>query len=108
MSLDFRFNQGTTGLDARGHRDLERLVAYLQRTRAGSVTLLGFSDATGAPEANVALSKSRAQSLADVLKARGVAIGTVDGLGNEMPVASNDTPQGRERNRRVEVWVSGS
>ena len=108
MSLDFRFNQGTTGLDARGQRDLDRLVAYLQRTRAGSVTLLGFSDATGAPEANVALSKSRAQSLADVLKARGVAIGTVDGLGNEMPVASNDTPQGRERNRRVEVWVSGS
>jgi PiT family inorganic phosphate transporter len=108
MSLDFRFDTGATALDARGQRDLDRLVAYLRTMRSPSVTLLGFSDAAGDDQANAELSRSRAKRIADALTARGVGVSTVDGLGEQMPVASNDTPQGRERNRRVEVWVSGS
>ena len=108
MSLDFRFGTGATALDARGQRDLDRLVTYLQTRRAPAVTLLGFSDSNGDSSANLELSRTRARHVADALSARGIQVTTVDGLGAQMPVASNDTPQGRERNRRVEVWVSGT
>jgi chemotaxis protein MotB len=52
---------------------------------------------------NVDLSKARAQSVADFLIAQGVppSIITVSGLGDAQPVASNDTAQGRSKNRRV-------
>jgi phosphate transport system substrate-binding protein len=43
--------------------------------------------------------------VADRLEAYGVHAAVIQGLGDQMPVASNDTPAGRDRNRRVEVWV---
>ena len=51
------------------------------------------------------VSRDRAKSLADRLEAYGVHAAVIEGLGDQMPVASNDTPAGRDHNRRVEVWV---
>ncbi|MGA2447116.1 MAG: inorganic phosphate transporter [Polyangiaceae bacterium] len=108
LSIDFRFASGTSQLDARGQRDLGRLVAYLRTLRSPNVKLLGFSDPAGDPSANVSLSRERASKIADLLTARGIDVKTVDGFGGVMPVADNDTEPHRQRNRRVEVWVSES
>jgi phosphate transport system substrate-binding protein len=71
------------------------------------VSLLGFSDSAGDVNSNAGLSRDRAKMVADLLSARGMDIGTVDGFGGVRPLAGNDTAEGRQRNRRVEVWVSG-
>ncbi len=51
------------------------------------------------------LSRERAKVVADRLTAYGVTPDVVESFGEAMPVASNDTPLGRDRNRRVEVWL---
>jgi phosphate transport system substrate-binding protein len=108
MSIDFRFGKGATDLDARGQRDLDRLVTSLHGMRNPAVTLLGFSDTAGDPQTNAQLSSQRATTIATELTARGIPLGTVQGMADAMPVGSNATGEGRRRNRRVEVWISGS
>jgi phosphate transport system substrate-binding protein len=66
---------------------------------------LGFADSSGSPQVNEELSKNRANVVAEEFRARGIKVTEVVGLGPERPVASNDTADGREKNRRVEVWL---
>jgi phosphate transport system substrate-binding protein len=68
--------------------------------------LIGFADAQGEEASNLALSRERAQSVASALAARGIAVPVVRWFGEEQPVGDNSTVAGRERNRRVEVWVT--
>jgi phosphate transport system substrate-binding protein len=105
-SVDFRFREGSHELDSRGARDLDRLVLYLRSQSQARVILLGFSDSQGDASDNTRISRERARSVAAELHARGVDAATVEGLGPERPVASNGTDAGRERNRRVEVWLA--
>ena len=104
-SLDFRFRTGSNEPDSRAGRDFERLVAYLAELRASKVLLLGFSDGSGSGAVNEKLSLARAQAVERELALRGVHPAQVRGFGAAMPVASNTTEDGRQRNRRVEVWV---
>jgi outer membrane protein OmpA-like peptidoglycan-associated protein len=67
--------------------------------------LLGFSDGKGARADNVALSQERVNTVQQQLAARGLHIDTVHVFGPDMPVADDSTPEGRQRNRRVEVWL---
>jgi phosphate transport system substrate-binding protein len=69
------------------------------------IALAGFSDAKGRPARNLALSRERAQAVALALRQRGVTKPEAVGFGAAAPVACDDTPQGLEKNRRVEVWV---
>ncbi len=105
LPLDFRFRGATTALDSKAYRDLDRVADFVKRG-ARLEALLGFSDDAAGDEAgNIALSKQRAQVIAGELEKRGVSAKQVEGLGNAQPVASNRTKQGREMNRRVEIWV---
>ena len=72
------------------------------------VTLNGYADNSGIEAINIPLSTQRAQKVADFLVAHGVAGSqlVVKGLGSVNPVAPNDTPEGRAKNRRVEIVVS--
>ena len=84
-------------------------VADKLKTCPGSrgVAVNGYSDNTGHYVINVPLSGSRAKSVADFLVAEGVAGDvTSQGLGSANPIASNDTPEGKAQNRRVEITVS--
>jgi len=107
MPIDFRFVANETQLDNEALADLDRVVAQL--TKAGSekdrVLLFGFSDSSGSYESNQALSQTRAQIVADELSRRGITPFIVAGFGSAMPVAANDTAEGREKNRRVEIWI---
>ncbi|NCC23650.1 MAG: cell envelope biogenesis protein OmpA [Deltaproteobacteria bacterium] len=107
LSMAFRFKPGSDRLDSRGQKDVERLVEFLNthQNRGRSLTLVGFADSIGADEVNDSLSLSRAQSVAQTLISRGLPIHSVLGLGSRLPVADNATQNGREKNRRVEVWV---
>ena len=108
LSVNFRFNTGSNQLDNRALADLDRVTEFLIRTSTNpsKLVLIGFADNVGDPASNVVLSKERAKAVASALKTRGITPGRITGFGAENPVASNATPEGRERNRRVEVWVT--
>lgn len=105
LSLDFRFRPGSNALDSRATRDLDRVVQFLRSYPSAQLMLLGFSDSTGDPQQNARLSLARARAVEAELGTRGVRAGVVDGFGAAMPVASVATGEGRERSRRVEVWM---
>lgn len=105
LSLNLRFKPGSTELDTKGQRDLERLVDFMAMNAGRRIMLFGFTDSLGEPAVNRALSLKRAQIIEQYLVSRGVNAFDVRGFGPSMPVASNDSEHGRNRNRRVEVWV---
>lgn len=72
------------------------------------VDVIGHTDSTGSAEYNIDLSLRRAQSVAEYLASQGVDRRRllVKGYGEERPIASNDTPEGRALNRRVEIRIS--
>jgi phosphate transport system substrate-binding protein len=107
LSLNFRFRSGSKDLDNKAVPDLDRVVSFLadMRTPPSSVILFGFADARGTADVNLNLSKERAQAVATEFTARGITPALVTGFGAALPVASNDSPEGQEKNRRVEIWV---
>ncbi|APR88418.1 Serine/threonine kinase PKN11 [Minicystis rosea] len=105
LSVNFRFRAGTTQLDSRGVRDVDRLVSFLRQHSDKSLMLIGFSADEGSAAQSLADSRARAKAVEAELGARGVHVGVVEGRGAEMPIASNADPTQRERNRRVETWL---
>jgi outer membrane protein OmpA-like peptidoglycan-associated protein len=79
------------------------LTAYPNVT----TSVRGHTDDTGDPAANKKLSADRAAAVQQALVARGVPASriTSEGFGAEQPIASNDSEEGRARNRRVELMV---
>jgi outer membrane protein OmpA-like peptidoglycan-associated protein len=69
----------------------------------------GYTDSVGGDEYNQRLSEQRGTSVRDYLIQQGMpgSSVTAKGLGKAEPVASNDTEQSRQRNRRVELVISG-
>lgn len=108
LSLNFRFGTGSRLLDSKALHDLDRLASFMQQpeNRERPLLLLGFADASETvPYLALTLSNDRVDFIAGRLQDRGVAASSLRGMGGAAPVASNDTPNGRNRNRRVEVWV---
>lgn len=69
----------------------------------------GHTDSVGGDDYNQKLSENRAQAVRDYLVQQGITDSSIvfRGLGKTQPVASNDTPEGRQQNRRVELVLSG-
>jgi phosphate transport system substrate-binding protein len=107
LSLNFRFQAGSARLDNKAIRDMNRVTELLAQPRfqGRHLVLLGFTDAVGAPQVNVRLSRERAQAVARELETRGILPAVVTGFGAVLPIAANDNATGRDRNRRVEVWI---
>lgn len=105
LSLTFRFEHGSGQLDNKGKRDLHRLLRFLENNPTKRVVLMGFSDNSGNSEKNRILSLQRAKSVAQELSARGIQVYDTQGFGDALPVANNSSQAGRERNRRVEIWI---
>ena len=87
---------------------LRTAAAGLKQLRAGYVLeIAGYTDNTGDPALNVALSQKRAEAVRDALIKDGAdpAMLIAKGYGSADPIASNDTPEGRLRNRRIEYHV---
>jgi phosphate transport system substrate-binding protein len=107
LSLDFRFQPGQTALDNKASVDLDRVVSLIAdlKVTGDKIMLFGFSDSTGAPGANQALSLSRAQAVESQFAERGMRPAIVRGYGSSLAVASNDGVDAPARNRRVEIWI---
>jgi phosphate transport system substrate-binding protein len=108
LSVNFRFRSGSDQLDNKALMDLDRITKYLisTSTPASKLLLIGFADSTGDKDANIALSRLRARTVANALQTRGIIPGSITGFGADNPVASNATIEGQQKNRRVEVWVN--
>jgi len=105
---DLVFASGSGALEPGDYPSLKSLADWLVAHPDRRVTLVGHTDASGALAPNVALSKKRASSVRTALIALGAAAGQIDaqGAGYLAPRADNDTPEGRAKNRRVEVMLT--
>lgn len=86
---------------------LNRIAGILNQDQRSTVTVIGYTDSTGPAAYNLKLSRHRAHSVADYLAAHGVAAQRLqaEGRGESNPRASNATAQGRQLNRRVELYI---
>ena len=86
---------------------LDQFAAGLRSNPNAEVRIVGHTDSTGSDAINNPLSVDRAASTRDYLVARGVnpQIFVIEGHGSTRPIATNDTAEGRAKNRRVEIYV---
>ncbi len=113
LSTTFRFETGGTVLDPKAVSDAGKLARWLElpENQGVKLTLIGFSDARGGYQGNLALSQNRAEAARRAVLAQ-VAPGFDEsqieavGLSTAAPVACNETAAGRGTNRRVEVWAT--
>jgi len=104
---DILFATDSATVSSSARSELRALAANLQRYPATNVEIVGHTDNTGAAAYNLDLSLRRASAVGRVLVDAGVASPRINarGRGEDAPVASNLTPEGRAQNRRVEVII---
>ena len=98
-------------LSATAKNSLAQFAQVLNNNRDCDIAIIGHTDNTGSDAINQPLSVSRAQSVNNYLMSCGVSasqIKSVEGQGSSNPVASNATKEGRQQNRRVEVYMYAS
>ncbi len=105
---DVLFDAGEARLKTSANRTVLKLVQFLQLNPRRTVRIEGYSDSSGKREENLALSRARAQTVADALIDLGVDARRIEvqGFGESFPVAENASAKGRAQNRRVEILFS--
>jgi outer membrane protein OmpA-like peptidoglycan-associated protein len=106
---DRLFDLGQSTLKAGGQRAMDTLAEFMRQGER-EIAIEGFTDSTGTKEANRVLSERRADAVKRALVVRGIEPARIDtrGYGPAFPIASNDTPTGRQLNRRVEIIINPS
>jgi len=94
-------------LDPKSDNEIDRLVSFLKDNPSVAIEIVGHTDNIGSEKRNRVLSENRALSVKKALVAKGIDPSRLvaKGLGMSAPVASNDTEEGRQLNRRVECVV---
>jgi OmpA-OmpF porin, OOP family len=101
------FETGSATLAPEGKQILDQMAAVLAKMPSRTVDIIGHTDNSGSRAANIALSQARADAVKGYLVTKGIAPQqmTTTGVGPDQPLASNDTSDGRARNRRIEFRV---
>ncbi len=104
-NIFFEFAKAT--LTDESSHELDRILPYFKKFPNLKIEISGHTDAVGSDEANQTLSEDRANSVREYLIRKGVRIDKIEavGYGESIPVATNDTDEGRQLNRRVEFKV---
>jgi outer membrane protein OmpA-like peptidoglycan-associated protein len=105
---DVLFDTGQATLKPGANLALNRLAIFLSANPQTKIIVEGHTDSRGSDEYNEVLSERRARAVATELMSRGISTDQLQtlGRGKGYPVASNDTPEGRQQNRRVEIVFS--
>jgi outer membrane protein OmpA-like peptidoglycan-associated protein len=101
------FDSGSYMLKPQFRSTLDKVAQTLNAHPDSLIDVYGHTDSTGALQMNQTLSENRARTVADYLSTQGLNSARIrsQGFGPTMPVADNGTPEGRARNRRVEVKI---
>jgi OOP family OmpA-OmpF porin len=104
LAENIEFATGSAEVPAVYHARLEQIAQALIEDRY-RVRVVGHTDNTGTPEGNLVLSRERAEAVCRFLIARGVPSADLipEGVGEAQPIAANDTAEGRQLNRRIEL-----
>lgn len=99
------FETGKATLRPESHERLALVVDYMTHKKSARLEISGHTDNVGNPKANKALSQKRAESVKKYLVSKGVQAARIEavGHGDAMPIAPNDTEEGRQKNRRIEA-----
>jgi outer membrane protein OmpA-like peptidoglycan-associated protein len=107
---DVLFETDTALLRSDGRRSVDKVADFLGRYPQRSALIEGFTDSTGTPSYNQALSSRRADAVRDAIVDKGIDRSrlSTQAFGEAHPVAGNDTSSGRQMNRRVEIVLSNA
>ena len=110
LGADASFDSGKADLKPEGQAKLAQLAAKLKDVNFDAITVTGHTDNVGSDAANQKLSLRRANAVKQYLATHGIDGAKIKttGRGKTSPVADNKTAQGRARNRRVEVVITGT
>ena len=105
---DVSFDTGRADIKSNFGPILNQFATSLNQNAVTTITIVGHTDSTGSDSINNPLSVDRAEAARDYLVSRGVARNRIatDGRGAREPIADNNTQQGRDKNRRVEIYVA--
>ncbi|MCG7533233.1 OmpA family protein [Psychrobium sp. MM17-31] len=107
MPGNITFKTGKYDISPNFYNTLDGVARVLAKFKDTRLMVAGHADSTGNASFNQTLSANRAQSVAGYLQQRGINAGRLmsRGFGSSMPIASNETAQGRQANRRVELDI---
>ncbi len=106
-NLDVQFEPNSINVTAASKSGIKAFATFLKRYPNANVQIVGYSDTSGNRARNRLISEQRAERVKKLLSGHGVSVSrmTAIGKGDLNPIATNDTAQGREKNRRVEVEI---
>ena len=107
MPGNITFRTDSADINSNFYPVLNSVAKVLNKYSNSTVLVSGHTDSTGSADYNLALSKSRAQSVAAYLQGQGVKSSRFEviGMGSSNPIASNSDAAGRAQNRRVEIKI---
>jgi len=107
LDSEITFNVDSARIKPSFYRSLDKMADLLIKYDRSMINVVGHTDNTGSADYNYRLSQQRAESVVNYLQQRGVPYGRLraEGRGENDPIASNATPEGRRMNRRVELYV---
>jgi outer membrane protein OmpA-like peptidoglycan-associated protein len=108
MPGNITFQTNSSDINANFYNVLNSVILVLNEYNKTLIDVMGHTDSTGSDAINQPLSERRAASVGQYLISQGIDARRVatEGFGKSRPVASNDTPEGRSQNRRVELQLS--
>jgi chemotaxis protein MotB len=114
LANEVLFPGGGTNLDRKGKEVLNKIIPALKVLKDSDIEIYGFTDNAPVPyslrskfSTNRELSLARAVDVVNYMKEKGInpSLLTAAGYGADQPVSTNDTPQGRAGNRRIEILI---
>jgi len=106
---DIEFDDGSTILGDKSYETLNEVVRILNENPTAEIEIACHTDSIGGELYNLTISRLRAFLVRQYLVEQGILGNrlTANGYGSSMPIASNNTPEGRAKNRRIELHVLG-
>ncbi len=108
ITLKVNFDPGKAAVKSQYLPEIEKFAVFLKQNSSMKAEIQGHTDNLGSPRKNKALSEERAKAVREALIGKyGISADrlTANGYGQDNPVTENDTPEGREKNRRVEAVI---